>query len=317
MFAPQKFAPRIPRTTYNGRNEIVGTTNCQKMYCHETILPTHGIRGEPERKRCLLQILFLTSRSPCKGQDQHVNGPANIPRRRPYGVGLRYGLWSERQHGLGPRPGTAAGYFGQAFPDRMSTRTREPLRPCRTHFSKTVSGESLRCSAGNSFFAPCFFYRAEFHTRNILCASGTGHECYGDSKYQSLQYHNPVGEIMRRGDATGSGETWPAPVAHSALRSPLRPSGRGPGGWARAGRARAPRPDASRRSRPRTQPMRGSAAPRYGPLRGGWTDAVEFRASHSPALASLAADFAGFDRPQQRQRCFVDVRHRCRGRGKG
>jgi hypothetical protein len=38
-----------------------------------------------------------------------------------------------------------------------------------------------------------------------------------------------------------------------------------------------------------------------------WTDAVEFRASHSPALASGDQSRQSQRQAQQRQRCFVDV----------
>jgi hypothetical protein len=82
-----------------------------------------------------------------------------------------------------------------------------------------------------------FFHRADFHTRNILCACATGSERYADSKNQRLEHRNPFGAIMRRGDATRSGRTWAAPVVHAALRSPLPPSGRSLGGSLRAGRA--------------------------------------------------------------------------------
>jgi hypothetical protein len=39
-----------------------------------------------------------------------------------------------------------------------------------------------------------FFHRADFHTRNILCACGAGTERYADGKNQRLPRHNPVPE---------------------------------------------------------------------------------------------------------------------------
>ena len=39
-----------------------------------------------------------------------------------------------------------------------------------------------------------FFHRADFHTRNILCACGAGAERYADGKNQRLPDHNPVPE---------------------------------------------------------------------------------------------------------------------------
>jgi hypothetical protein len=39
-----------------------------------------------------------------------------------------------------------------------------------------------------------FFRRADFHTRNILCACGAGTERYADGKNQRLPDHNPVPE---------------------------------------------------------------------------------------------------------------------------
>ena len=39
-----------------------------------------------------------------------------------------------------------------------------------------------------------FFHRADFHTRNILCACGAGTERYADGKNQRLPDHNPVPE---------------------------------------------------------------------------------------------------------------------------
>jgi len=68
-----------------------------------------------------------------------------------------------------------------------------------------------------------FFHRADFHTRNILCACGTCSERCADSKNRRLQHHNPS-ERSRDADATRSGRTWAAPVVHAALRRRFRPA---------------------------------------------------------------------------------------------
>ena len=51
-----------------------------------------------------------------------------------------------------------------------------------------------------------FFHRADFHTRHILCACGTGTERHADGKNQRFQHDNPA-RAMRHGDATRGGGT--------------------------------------------------------------------------------------------------------------
>jgi hypothetical protein len=59
-----------------------------------------------------------------------------------------------------------------------------------------------------------FFHRADFHTRNILCACGAGTERYADGKNQRLPDHNPVPE-----------RSWEAATAPDAARlGRLRPA---------------------------------------------------------------------------------------------
>jgi hypothetical protein len=149
------------------------------------------------------------------------------------------------------------------------------------------------------------FNRADFHTRNILCACGTGNERYGDSKNQRLQHHNPVGEITRRGRATrsggdlaGAGSSRSAAVAASAPRSPIS-----------SGLLELRTQKLGNLAQPGDLGLGSGHCERHcvslrcldvASLPGRWIDTVELGVVDVPlpAFVPVAADFAGFDRPQ-------------------